>query len=228
MAAFYVLDVPQRSPEWYAARLGRLTGSCADKMLATIKSGEAAARRDLRTRLVVERLTGQSQESGFLNDDMQWGIDQEDFAIAAYEAHTGASVTRAGFLEHAAVMAGCSLDGHLGAFQTLVSVKCPRSANHFKNLRASEVPPEYVPQMLHECWLTGARQYHFVSWDPRFPEQLRLKVIRRDVTDAEIDAYERKALAFLVEVDAEMEAVQTISDLHGQLVAASDARRGTP
>ena len=53
-----VLDVAQRSPEWFAARCGRVTSTAAADMLATIKSGEAAARRDLRTRLVCERLTG--------------------------------------------------------------------------------------------------------------------------------------------------------------------------
>jgi len=53
--AFTVIDAPQRSAEWFAARAGRLTGSVAADMLATIKSGEAAARRDLRTRLVGHR-----------------------------------------------------------------------------------------------------------------------------------------------------------------------------
>lgn len=59
------------------ARVGLLTASCAGDMMATIKSGEAAARRDLRVRLVVERLTGVSQEDGFINAAMQRGIDKE-------------------------------------------------------------------------------------------------------------------------------------------------------
>jgi hypothetical protein len=60
--SFTVVMAEQRSPEWFAARLGRLTGSRAADMLATIKSGEAAARRDLRVQLVVERLTSTLQE----------------------------------------------------------------------------------------------------------------------------------------------------------------------
>jgi len=39
-----VLCTEQRVPEWYAARLGKLTGSVAGDMLARIKTGEAAAR----------------------------------------------------------------------------------------------------------------------------------------------------------------------------------------
>jgi len=41
---------------------------------------------------------------------MQWGIDQEPAAFAAYEARTGLVATRTGFLSHTRVMIGCSLD----------------------------------------------------------------------------------------------------------------------
>jgi hypothetical protein len=97
MRNFTVCSAEQRSPAWFAARAGRLTGSRAGDMLATIKSGEAAARRDLRTQLVVERLTGQPQEDTFINAAMQWGIDHEADAFAAYEAQSGNMVRRTGF-----------------------------------------------------------------------------------------------------------------------------------
>ena len=42
---FAIINADQRSPEWFRARSGRLTGSRAADMLATIKTGEAAARR---------------------------------------------------------------------------------------------------------------------------------------------------------------------------------------
>src|SRR5690348_4750682 len=117
MRRFLVHYTPQRSPEWFQARMGKLTGSRAKDMQATIQKGEAASRRDLRTTLVLERLTGEPQESTFINDDMQWGIDHEEAAIAAYEARAGVTVTRSGFLELDDVAAGCSLDGHLGDYE---------------------------------------------------------------------------------------------------------------
>jgi hypothetical protein len=86
---FAIVEAEQRSEAWFRARAGRLTGSRAGDMLATIKSGEAAARRDLRTQLVVERLTGQPQEDAYVNAAMQWGIDHEAEAFAAYEAESG-------------------------------------------------------------------------------------------------------------------------------------------
>ncbi|MEK9723283.1 MAG: YqaJ viral recombinase family protein [Rhodospirillaceae bacterium] len=104
--------VQQRTPEWFALRLGRLTASDAKDMLAVIKSGEAAARRDLRMRLVCERLTGQPSEDTYTNADMQRGVDLEPEARRAYEAHTGQLVdTRVGFISHDDCAAGCSPDG---------------------------------------------------------------------------------------------------------------------
>ena len=58
MRNFTIVEAEQRTPAWFAARAGRLTASRAKDMLAAIKTGEAAARRDLRIQLVVERLTG--------------------------------------------------------------------------------------------------------------------------------------------------------------------------
>jgi hypothetical protein len=211
--SFTVIDVPQRSPEWFAARCGRLTGSCAADMLATIKSGEAAARRDLRMRLVCERLTGQAQEDGYVNAVMQRGIDLEPAALAAYEAVTGQFAETTGFLSHTSLMTGCSLDGHLGDFEGVVSLKCPKSATHLGYLRSGSMPTSYVPQMLHELWITGAEFYDFLSYDPRFEAPLStfyVRVLRSDVTD-QIEAYAEKACAFLSEVDAEVAAVRGLA-----------------
>ena len=204
MSRFVIIDAPQRSPEWFAARLGRLTGSVAKDMLATIGKGEAAARRDLRTRLALERITGQPQDDGYVNEAMQRGIDLEPHARMAYEARTGEMVIESGFLSMADHLAGCSLDGHLGTFDTLVSIKCPKAATHLKYLRDGGFPADYVPQMLHECWVTGARRYSFVSYDDRFPEPLRLFLYDRVVMEDEVDAYAVKALAFLDEVAREV------------------------
>ena len=58
-----IINVEQRTPEWFAARLGRVTGSRARDVIATIKSGEAAARRDYRMELIVERYAGDGGHS---------------------------------------------------------------------------------------------------------------------------------------------------------------------
>lgn len=220
MRPFTIIDVAQRSPEWHQARSGRLTGSRAADMLAKIKSGEAAARRDLRMQLVVERLTGIPQDDGYVNAVMQRGIDLEPAALAAYELCTGNMARSTGFLAHATLTAGCSLDGHVGDFEIVVSLKCPKSATHLRYVRAGAMPSEHVPQMLHELWLTGARFYDFLSFDDRFPEKLQTFYVRVARDETAIATYEREALAFLDEVQREYEAAATLADLTGTLKAA--------
>lgn len=200
--------MPQRSPEWFAIRSGKLTGSVAGEMLATIKSGEAAARRDLRARLICERLTGQAQEDTYINAAMQRGIEKEPAALAAYEVLTGDLVMPSGFLQHPTIHAGCSLDGYTGEYETVVSIKCPKSATHLRYLQSVGMPSDYVPQMLHELWLTGARRYAFLSFDDRFPEHLQsaLFVVERD--DKAVEDYAAKAVAFLAEVDLALASLQ--------------------
>jgi hypothetical protein len=210
---FTVHDCDQRTPEWFALRAGRLTGSRAADMLAKIKSGEAAARRDLRMQLVCERLTGRPQESGYINADMQRGIDLEPAARAEYEALTGEFVETTGFLAHSDLMAGCSLDGHLGDFDVLVSLKCPKTSTHVGYLRAGVMPPAYVPQMLHELWITGAREYHFLSYDDRLPEPLRTFLVRVPRDERAVSEYADQAKQFLQDVDRELEAIRTLADL---------------
>lgn len=208
--AFTICEAEQRSPEWFQARLGRLTGSRAGDMLATIKTGEAAARRDLRTQLVCERLTNSVQEDGFINAAMQWGIDQEPAAFAAYESLTGLVASRTGFLSHTDLMIGCSLDGHVGDFEGICEFKCPKSATHLKYLRGRILPIDYLPQVRHNLYVTGAEWCDFMSFDPRFPVGLQTFLVRVKASDLDLDAYGRQVATFLAEVDAEMDAVRAL------------------
>lgn len=198
---FAIVNADQRSPAWFEARAGRLTGSRASDMLATIKTGEAAARRDYRMQLVTERLTGQPQEDGFVNSAMQRGIEMEPLALAAYEALTGNVAIRTGFLSHVTHLAGCSLDGHVDNFAGIVELKCPKSSTHLRYLNEGVLPREYLPQVTHNAWIAGAEWVDFLSYDDRFPADLQVFYVRVLSKDLDIEKYEKSALAFLGEVD---------------------------
>ena len=213
MRNFTILDAPQRSEAWYAARVGRLTGSVAGEMLSKIKSGESAGRRNLRVRLVLERLTGKPQESNFTSPAMLAGVEREEAAFAAFESLTGNVAVRTGFLMHLTHQAGCSLDGHMGDFDTLLSIKCRQPSGHLDFLRSGTVPAAAMAQMRHEMWITGASTHEYFSWNPDFPLALQSKIVTVKRSDADIPEYEDAALAFLAEVDREVLAVRTLSDL---------------
>lgn len=220
---FTVITADQRSPAWFQARAGRLTGSKAKDMLAAIKSGEAAARRDYRMQLVTERLTGQPQNGDYVNADMQRGIDLEPAAFRAYQAQTGLLARQTGFLAAHDVMAGCSLDGDVDGFTGIVELKVPKSATHARyilSLRDGQPPAEHLAQITHNLWISGAAWCDFVSYDDRFPESLRLVVIRVRREDVDIAGYAKKAAAFLEEVDAEHQALLTLANPVAQMEAS--------
>lgn len=199
-------DIPQRSPEWYAVRAGKVTGSCAKAIIAVRKkgpAGELAIRRDLRQKLVVERLTGRAvEESDYKGKDVQHGIECEPEALSAYEAATGTIVTRVGFIEHDTLQAGCSPDGCVNDWEGSLELKCPASSTHMEYRLADEIPEEYCGQLLHTLWITGAQWADFCSYDPRFQDP-KLRLFRkRMVRNADIlMAYELAVRNFISEVD---------------------------
>lgn len=215
-----IIDAEQRSPEWFAARAGRLTGSVAGDMLAKTKTGWSASRRNLALRLVLERLTGKTQDTGYVSPAMQAGIDREPLAFAAYEALTGELVQRSGFLSHTEYMVGCSLDGHIGDFEKLLSIKCRQPAAHMDCLRSGTVPADSLAQIRHELWVTGAREHDYFSWNPDFPERLQSRLITVTRESAGIPEYEHDALAFLADVENEYLSVLAMSDAKRALAQA--------
>ena len=188
----------QRTEEWFADRLGKVTASRVADVLAKIKTGESASRKNYKMELVVQRLTGKPQES-FTNAAMEWGTEQEPFARMAYEAHTGTFVKEEGFVDHLTIEGfGCSPDGIVG--EGLIEIKCPNTANHIETVLENKVPSKYIPQMQCQMACTGAKWCDFVSFDPRVPEDLQLLVVRVERDQEYIDSMEVEVKQFLSEV----------------------------
>ena len=72
----------QGTPEWFAARLGKVTASRVSDVMAKLKTGGyGASRDDYMAQLICERLTGEVAES-FTNASMAWGTETEPMARA--------------------------------------------------------------------------------------------------------------------------------------------------
>ena len=189
----------QRSPDWFKARLGKVTASRVSDVVAKTKSGVSASRTNYLAQLICERLT-ETVAEGYTSAEMQWGTDQEPYARAAYSAKVGELVEEVGFIDHPTISgAGASPDGLVA--EGLVEIKCPNTSTALDWILSGKPPTKYITQMQWQMACTGRPWCDFVSYDPRLPENLRLLVIRVDRDEERIKELEQEVQSFLSELD---------------------------
>lgn len=190
----------QRTPEWFAARLGKATASRIADVMAKTKTGYGASRENYLMELALERITN-AQAPSFTNAAMQWGVDTEPAARAAYEIATSQFVTEVGMIDHPTIpMCGASPDGFVGD-KGLIEIKCPESKQHLKNLSTRMPDMKYIYQMQWQMACTNREWCDFVSYDPRFPEHLQLFIVRIPRSNDTISDIEIEVTSFLKQVD---------------------------
>jgi putative phage-type endonuclease len=203
-------NIEQRTDDWFSARLGKVTASSLHKVLARTKTGYGADRANYLTQLVLERVTNTKAE-GYVNSEMQWGIDQEPFARATYEAHRGVLVDEVGFVPHPIIeMSGASPDGLVGD-DGMVEIKCPSSKTALECwLSDNPVESKYFAQMQWQMRCAGRAWCDYVVFDPRMPQKAQLFIHRVERDDNWIDETEKEVVKFLAEVDAKVAALKKI------------------
>jgi len=190
----------QRTEEWFAARLGKVTASRVADVIAKTKTGYSASRDNYMAQLICERLTGQQGES-FTNAAMEWGVANEALAISAYENANNVLVETVGFVNHPTIeMAGASPDGLVSLFGN-IECKCPQSNTHIDTLLADRVPPKYIPQIQWQMRCCERQWTDFISFDPRLPQELQLFVKRVEFDSEYVATLEEEVNLFLKELD---------------------------
>ena len=201
----------QRSDDWFAARLGKVTASRIGDVMARTKTGYSASRANYMAQLVVERLTNRKEES-YTNAAMQWGTDTEPLARSAYEVAKDVLVKEVGFIDHPTItMSGASPDGLVGE-DGLIEIKCPNTATHIETVLNNTINGNYRLQMMWQMRCTNRKWCDFVSFDPRMPEELQLKIIRVDYDQAEVAQIESEVIKFLSEVDEKVKKLNEVKN----------------
>lgn len=196
----------QGSPEWHAARLGKVTASRIADVVAKTKTGVSAMRATYMGELLAERLTGNPTPT-YQNDAMRWGSENEAGACDAYAWRFDVDLETIGFVDHPTIfMAGASPD-RLIAADGLLEVKCPNTATHIETLSGGSIPARYRDQIQWQLAVTERAWCDFASFDPRLPEHLRLYVERIPRDADRIAELEREVRAFLGEIDAKLAAL---------------------
>jgi putative phage-type endonuclease len=192
--------IEQGTPEWFAARLGKVTASRIADVIAKTKTGYSTSRENYMAQLICERLTGTKMES-FTSTAMEWGTNTEPLARAAYEAHKNVLVDEVGLIDHPFIpMSAASPDGLVDIDGT-IEIKCPNTSNHFDTMLSGKIPTKYIPQVQWQLACTSRLWTDFVSFDPRAPEGLQLFVTRVERDDKYILELEAEVNKFLEELE---------------------------
>lgn len=197
----------QGSPEWFAARVGKVTASRVADVIAKTKTGWGASRANYMAELIAERMTGNPAES-YTNAAMKWGTETEPEARAAYCFYADTDVAEVGFIDHPTIpMTGASPDGLIGT-DGLVEIKCPNTATHIDTLLGSAIPAKYIVQMQWQMVCTDRKWCDWVSYDPRLPGSMQLFVQRVVRAAALIAELEKNVTEFLAEIEVKVRALR--------------------
>ena len=205
---YYEDDYPQGSDEWLAIRAGKVTASKITDVMAKLKTGKPSAGRiTYMGQIIAERLTGVKPDS-FTNAAMQWGVETEPQAIAAYEFLNDVEVERISFADHEKIeFSGASPDGMLGD-NGLIEIKCPNTATHIEYLTSNKIPKKYADQMQWQMACLNREWCDFMSFDPRMPEHLNKLIIRVDRDDKYIEEMEMEVIKFNNEINEKLEILE--------------------
>ena len=189
---------------WLRARCGKLTASNVARARSFTAKGQPTADRvKLLQELCAERMTDVSVRH-YVTPEMQWGLDHEDDARAAYEQRTGNDVTHTPyeFRDHPTIEnCGASNDG-LVSDVGMIEIKCPTTTKYVAWRKAGVAPEEHRDQMMLELICYRRKWCDFVAYDPRVKDhRLRLFIVRYTPTPEDIAALEADARKFLNEIE---------------------------
>ncbi len=162
----------QRSPEWFAQRKGRVTGSVVGGILGL---SPYMTRDDVLRSMVRATLDAPSEFAG--NVATEWGTGMERQAILDFEMDTSEKVEPAPFVEYEDWL-GASPDGYVSDGR-LIEVKCPYGLRNDPQpiFKQPHEQPHYLAQMQVQMFVTGKESCWFYQWTPH--DRMK-KLIHRD------------------------------------------------
>jgi len=164
-----VLSMEQGTPEWLAARLGRVTMSELKALLVKGKGpgGFGTGAITYMHQLIGERITGELAEPFQGNAHTRRGHTLEGVARALYCDTTGEPKPHeVGIILNHDV--GYSPDSLVGA-HGLLEIKTKLPKFQIEVLLSGEIPEEHVPQCQGGLWVSEREWIDFVSYWPGMP-----------------------------------------------------------
>lgn len=201
------VDCAQNSLEWLILRCGIPTASEFDNIFTSdFKMRTGAMVKSYTAQKIAEKWLG-GPLPGHNVLDMEFGKILESEALPFFQLETGAEIERVGFCKTDDGRVGASPDGLIGEHSG-IEIKCPSAKVHCAYLLAGVVPTDHLLQVHGSLYVTGRREWMFMSYCRRFPP-LILRVER----DEEIISKIRDGLGdFLVRYEFEW---QRLCEMNG-------------
>lgn len=170
--------------------------------------------------LAAERCAGRSQDGGYVNAAMQWGINHEASARRWYERQYSCRVGEIGFVVHRVHdFVGVSPDGLVGD-DGLVEIKCPQMKTFRRVMESRAMPLRYRWQVQGQLWVCGRDWLDFVCFYP--PGQGIALRIERDEDD--FDRLESRC----IEVNRDVERRLAVGGRTQPAIASRPSSRPPP
>lgn len=151
----------QRSPEWFAERIGKITASDFSKIIKADGKMSSSA-QGLIDKMVAEVVSGEREES-YESEEMAYGKKAEDDLLPFINLVTGHNFRACGLLVSSNGFFGCSPDAIDMDSMIGVEAKHPSKHTHIKYAIQGRLPPEYKAQVQGAMLVTGFSKWLFVS-----------------------------------------------------------------
>ena len=175
-------DVDQNSDEWYELRGGKITSSSLSKIMANYGKAFGEPAKKYAVDIAIEQITGVAVSSGYSNDAMQRGHEEEPLARKMYEDQFFCDVDNGGFFELGAI--GCSPDG-LVSDNGVIEIKSAIPSIHYARIEKQSYDSAYKWQLIGNLKFTGRDWIDFISYCSSFPVEHQLYVFRLHKCDYE-------------------------------------------
>lgn len=172
-----IVNVDQRSPEWFALREKRMTASHAQ---AIGNNGKGLQSYIME---LMQDYYSTAEKERFSNKDTERGNELENTAGFIYEMETGIITQKVGFVIYNEYV-GCSPDLFAGP-AGLVEIKCPADKAYFDLLISDKVDTGYIWQMQMQMLICERAWCDFVAYNPNYKKDL---IIKRFYADSEMQA----------------------------------------
>ena len=198
MFKFY--DIAQNTDDWFQMRAGKLTSSKLGTIMANYGKAFGEPAKKYAVNIAIEQITGNAISSGYSNEHMERGHEQEPVARMLYEEETFCDVSNGGFFGSEFI--GCSPDG-LVDDNGVIEIKSVIASVHYNNVKRQSVDPAYKWQCIGNLMFTGREWIDFISYCEEFPEDKQLYTYRlkREDLSEQFEMLNKRILEFKVLVN---------------------------